>query len=52
MYLAHVIFVLNGSVLDNDGKYYLGEPKQAEYLVRWGTQQVGTPSGWPWAWGS
>lgn len=45
MYLAHTVFVLNGSVLDNDGKYHLGEPGLAGDLVRWETQHVGMPSG-------
>lgn len=45
MYLAHIVFVLNGSVLRNDGKYHLGEPGLAGDLVRWETQHVGMPSG-------
>lgn len=45
MYLAHIIFVLNGFVLDNNGKYHLGEPGLAGDLVRWETQHVGMPSG-------
>ena len=45
MYLAHIVFVLNGAILDNDGKYHSGEPRLTGDLARWETQQVGMPSG-------